>query len=334
MSEGETLFRRNMVIAVVAHVAVISALVVCESVAERARAVPQEVEVVTLGDIQGDLPVGPGKGRGAYTAPREPAPVDHTPNTGDGASPPPSDSSYAPDESPAPEPAPAPVRSASSPETVHSPGDVYVPHKGTKPPKPAAAAAAATQGKKPQTKPVSASPTKLAATSSATAGRTGTKPGGTGTGRSASEIRNLFASALKGSGSGGGTQYGDGKTAGGGTGRSSVIGSPDGTKDGVPGGIGKGTPFAWYYQHVHDRMYESWEQPGQALRDKHLMTIVMLRVSRDGRIMEAWIKDPSGNKLMDDSALTAAKKVQQLDPLPDGLGGESAEISVNFQLEG
>jgi hypothetical protein len=37
---------------------------------------------------------------------------------------------------------------------------------------------------------------------------------------------------------------------------------------------------------------------------------------------------------MDDSVMTAAHSVPRLDPLPDGLGGDFAEISVDFQLEG
>jgi hypothetical protein len=32
--------------------------------------------------------------------------------------------------------------------------------------------------------------------------------------------------------------------------------------------------------------------------------------------------------------VTAANSVPRLDPLPEGLGGDFAEISVNFRLEG
>jgi TonB family protein len=61
---------------------------------------------------------------------------------------------------------------------------------------------------------------------------------------------------------------------------------------------------------------------------------ILLRVARDGRIDAVRLEHSSGNKLMDDSALAAARSVPRLDPLPEGLGGDTAEISVNFRLEG
>ena len=155
------------------------------------------------------------------------------------------------------------------------------------------------------------------------------------TGPSAGDIRQRLASALKTAGHGSdGTAYGDNRTAGGGTAKGGVYGSPDGSAHGVPGGQGAGTPFWWYYQAVHDRMYEAWEQPGSAVNwDKKLMTTVALRVARDGQIVSVTLRGSSGNKFMDDSAVTAARKVPRLDPLPEGLGGDTAEITVNFQLE-
>jgi TonB family protein len=102
----------------------------------------------------------------------------------------------------------------------------------------------------------------------------------------------------------------------------------------VAGGVGKGSPFWWYYQQVHDRLYEGWEQPGEALNwDKRIVTTLSIRVARDGRVVAVILKNSSGNRLMDDSALTAANSVPKLDPLPEGLGGEFADILVNFRLE-
>jgi len=87
--------------------------------------------------------------------------------------------------------------------------------------------------------------------------------------------------------------------------------------------------------HVHDKMYEAWDQPGQAKSlDKKLVTTLILHVARDGRIEGVRLEHPSGNSLMDDSVMSAAHSVPRLDPLPEGLGGAFAEISVNFRLEG
>jgi TonB family protein len=165
--------------------------------------------------------------------------------------------------------------------------------------------------------------------------KTSTQSGSAGTAESAASIRRRFASAL--ASADGGSEGGDNRPAGGGNGESKYgrLGSPDGAADGIAGGVGKGSPFWSYYLHVHDVMYEAWDQPGKAADiDKKLVTTILLRVARDGRIDGVRLAHSSGNQLMDDSALSAAHSVPRLDPLPDGLGGDFAEISVNFRLEG
>lgn len=211
------------------------------------------------------------------------------------AMPAPRQPAYTPEETPAPAP-------KTVPKVADNPSDIKIPTKKVAP--------------KPVTKPAQ----KVVKNTAPPA-------------PSASDIQKRLAKALQSSG-GGGTVYGDNKPAGGGAGKSKVIGSPDGSPTGVPGGQGAGTPFWWYYQQVHDRMYEAWEQPGDALNwDKRLMATVLLRVARDGRVLDVSLRGSSGNRIMDNSALTAARKVQRLDPLPDGLGGETANITVNFRLE-
>jgi TonB family protein len=162
-----------------------------------------------------------------------------------------------------------------------------------------------------------------------------TQSGSANTAESAAAVRRRFESAL--ASADGGFEGGDNRPAGGGNGQSKYgrVGSPDGAADGIAGGIGKGSPFWSYYLHVHDVMYEAWDQPGKSAEiDKKLVATVLLRVARDGRIDGVRLAHSSGNQLMDDSALTAAHSVPRLDPLPEGLGGDFAEISVNFRLEG
>src|SRR5438045_5482038 len=81
----------------------------------------------------------------------------------------------------------------------------------------------------------------------------------TAKGPSADDIKNRFAKALAAAEDG--TPYGDGKKVGGGSGKGR-IGSPNGSPDGVVGGVGQGTANWKYFEHVHDVMYEAWEQPG------------------------------------------------------------------------
>jgi TonB family protein len=291
-------FRRNFIIAAIVHVVFVGGLVAWELFAPRlSHSVPTPVEIIVPPPILGDSRKGPGVGRGAY-APPAPTPVP---------SPAPAMPTGAADETPAPTPSPTPVAPVRS-----TADEVSIPRKTTTPPKKTTTTAT-------PTKPKTGSTTKVA---SAT-------PSGVA---SAEQIRQRFLKAA-GNGEAGGTPYGDGRSAGGGSGNGK-IGSPDGSPNGVVGGVGAGSPNWEYYQHVHDRMYEAWEQPS-TVQDRQLATTLLLKVGRDGRIAGVSVYRSSGNKLMDDSALTAARKVNLLEPPPAPLlKGTEAAITVVFQVEG
>lgn len=311
MMTFEQRFRRNLIAVAIGHGAFIFGLVIFDWIMPAVqKSFAHEVELVVPADLLGDLPKGPGVGRGAYA----PAPPPAADAGGSRASLAPAASTVAP--------AAAPVarasRTTSAPVAKLQAGEVAAPKKSSK----------STKATAKKTAPTSATAGK-SGTSKSTGSKTGT---GTGTASTAS-IRNRFANAL--GAQPGGTPYGDGRPGGGGSGRSSVIGSPDGAPDGVVGGVGKGTPFWWYYEQVHDRLYEAWDQPGEAVKwDKNLVSTLVLTVARDGRIVDVGLKVTSGNRVMDESALTAARSVARLQPLPDGLGDATAKITVNFRLEG
>jgi outer membrane biosynthesis protein TonB len=338
MNEGNK-FRRNFIACAVVHGVLIGALVLGEAfIAHDHDSAPSVVDLITPADILGDLPKGNGYGRGAYTPPKP-----SSGNTGAG----PSENVLTPEEQPAPaQPAvktsaptvktPAPAPKAAAVE----PGEIAIPKKSA-PTKKTVATTTSTKSAKTASKNSGPAATAVITAKASNTAKTTTKPAsaksgtsdGNGAG-SADAIRQRLASALQVQE--GGTPYGDNKPAGGGTGVSKYghLGSPDGAENGVAGGVGKGSPFWWYYQQVHDRLYEGWEQPGEALNwDKRIVTTLSIRVARDGRVVAAILKNPSGNKLMDDSALAAANGVPKLDPLPEGLGGEFADILVNFRLE-
>ncbi len=321
MSTIEKRFRRNFIVACLVHAALIGGIIFFEGAFHRAQSnAPIAVELITPADILGDLPAGTGSGRGTYTAPPpEPA---HQPEAA---------AAGPPQASVAPEQPVAPKVKAAPPE-VSDPNGIAIPKKPAV--KESKKPADTTTKKAVATDPAvqkSASTTKKAV---ATA-KSSTQSGSASTAESAASIRRRFASAL--ASADGGSEGGDNRPAGGGTGETKYgrVGSPDGAADGIAGGVGKGSPFWFYYMHVHDVMYGAWDQPGKAVDfDKKLVATVLLRVARDGRIEGVRLAHSSGNQLMDNSALTAAQSVPRLDPLPEGLGGDFAEISVNFRLEG
>lgn len=208
----------------------------------------------------------------------------------------PSDDSAAPPTKPA-----APVKS--------DPHDVLIPTKKT-------------VVKKPATETV-AKPTAIKKPASPVASASGP-------GASAADYKKRFSSALASASDG--SAGGDNKPAGGGKG--TRIGSTAGSPDGVGGGVGQGTPNWQYFRQVHDVLYQAWEQPDSAV-DKKLMTTIALRVARDGSIADASVRLGSGNRSMDESVLSAVRRVPRLDPPPDALvRGEYATITVNFSAEG
>ncbi len=325
MNSVDPVLRRNFMVAAVMHVLIVGGIIAWETFApQNLNRTPSMVELIVPADILGELPKGPGFGKGAYTPPpRQPDAPSHSFGGVAAGGP---DDPLPSDESPAPVPAPAPVRSTVTAPKANA-SEIGIPRK-TPPPKTATAPKSA--GKASATKTTAAA-SKTKSVTSAKAG-SGTSTGATG-GRSADQIRRDFMRALGGAATGG-TPYGDGTVAGGGSGRSNVIGSPDGSPDGMPGGVGPGSPHWQYYVHVHDKMYQAWEQPG-SIRDRGLIAVVQIKVARDGSIIEATLKKSSGNRLMDESALEAARKVKLLEPPPAPLvKGTTAEISIDFEMEG
>ena len=59
-----------------------------------------------------------------------------------------------------------------------------------------------------------------------------------------------------------------------------------------------------------------------------------IRIEKDGKISSAELVKPSGNPVMDESVLVAAKRVAQIDPPPAGLSsGGAYTVNINFELE-
>jgi TonB family protein len=317
MSTLEKRFRRNFVVACVVHVVLIGGIVLFEGILNNAHSnASMPVELITPADILGDLPKGEGQGRGNYTAPPPETKAE------DVATP------AAPTAPPAAPVEPVAPKVKAPPPEVKSPDEVAIPKKPvTKEVKKTTDA--------PVEKVVASAKSTTNTVKTVISTKSSAKSSASGTAESATSFRQRFASAL--ASAEGGTPGGNNRPAGGGTGESKYgrLGSPDGSTDGIAGGIGKGSQFWSYYMQIHDRMYEAWEQPGQAVGfDKKLVATVLLRIARNGRIEGVSLQHSSGNKLMDDSAVTAAHSVPRLDPLPEGLGGNFAEISVNFRLEG
>ena len=103
-------------------------------------------------------------------------------------------------------------------------------------------------------------------------------------------------------------------------------------------GSGSGTTqpseFAWYGTMLHDRFHKAWEQPKSIVATGAKMSsIVKIRIEKDGHVSKFTIVKPSGNVVMDESVAAIAKRVTQVDPLPEGLMGKGYyEVKIDFEL--
>jgi TonB family protein len=91
-----------------------------------------------------------------------------------------------------------------------------------------------------------------------------------------------------------------------------------------------------YHTLIHDRFYSQWEQPTSIPSEhKHdFSTVLKITIERDGTISAFSLAKPSGNPVMDQSVLEAARRVIRIAPVPEGMGASSGyTININFELE-
>ena len=91
-----------------------------------------------------------------------------------------------------------------------------------------------------------------------------------------------------------------------------------------------------YHGLIHDRFYNQWEQP-TSIPNEHrhdFATILKITIQRDGTISDFSLSKPSGNPVMDQSVLEAARKVIKIAPVPEKMGSSAGyTININFELE-
>ena len=99
-------------------------------------------------------------------------------------------------------------------------------------------------------------------------------------------------------------------------------------------GTARSSEFSWYGKMLHDRFYSEWIQPTTSVVvGAKVSALVRIRIEKDGRISKFTLVRPSGNVVVDESVAAVAKRVTQVDPLPNGLGrGPFYEVNINFEL--
>ena len=90
-----------------------------------------------------------------------------------------------------------------------------------------------------------------------------------------------------------------------------------------------------YYYSVWQRIQEEWILPPSLLEEiQDPETVIVIKVQRDGNILESWFEEKSGSSIYDESAMRAIKKANPLPPLPEGLEEDVMELGIRFNPRG
>lgn len=89
-----------------------------------------------------------------------------------------------------------------------------------------------------------------------------------------------------------------------------------------------------YYNAIWQRIKEEWILPGSLLEEnEEWETVIVIKVQRNGDIVESWFEKKSGSTPYDESAMRAIKKATPLPPFPQELEDSVLEIGIRFHPE-
>ena len=108
---------------------------------------------------------------------------------------------------------------------------------------------------------------------------------------------------------------------------------------GIQGGSGAAQAppeMTVYTSIVIDRIMEAWFLPPslkQEASSRNLLTIIQIRIDRQGKVSFQGVERNSGNPLYDDYALAAIKKIQSetFPPLPEVFREQFLDLGIRFQ---
>jgi TonB family protein len=87
-------------------------------------------------------------------------------------------------------------------------------------------------------------------------------------------------------------------------------------------------PFAWYLSAIHRKVTERWE--GRALQGRQ--PVVTFEIARDGQVSNVAIKDSSGNRYYDITAMRAIAEAAPFPKLPDEFPGSVLRVHMGFNF--
>ena len=86
-----------------------------------------------------------------------------------------------------------------------------------------------------------------------------------------------------------------------------------------------------YYSEVWRAIQSQWAVPSELINRDDLEAILIIKVRRDGTIMDVRFEKKSGNEIFDSSVLRAVQKANPLPPFPKTYSPPYEEIGVRFR---
>jgi len=84
-----------------------------------------------------------------------------------------------------------------------------------------------------------------------------------------------------------------------------------------------------YKMKVETLIKSNWTYPGE----QDIEAVVLIKIRKDGTVLETSFIKRSGDKVFDESVQTAIEKTKSLPPLPEGYKENYEEIKINFNLK-
>ena len=92
--------------------------------------------------------------------------------------------------------------------------------------------------------------------------------------------------------------------------------------------------YGWYHDLIHDRFFGLWDQPTSIVGSAKFRTTLRITIAADGRISNFSVLRSSGNVVMDESVMAAARRVGRIDAPPSALlKGGAYTVNINFELD-
>ncbi len=112
-----------------------------------------------------------------------------------------------------------------------------------------------------------------------------------------------------------------------------------GPQTGTPGGKASGKSSSnvslatrMYQVQVESQIKNHWVYPDALGNQKNIEAVVLLKVSKDGTVLNTKLVRRSKNSVFDESVLKAIEKAKPLPPLYEGFKGTYEELEINFNL--